>query len=378
MRKTTIIPIFTFTLIFSTFTHSAIKTSTPIKKIPFEQLITQQSITNDLQFLASDELKGRGNFTPELQLAANYIAKRFHSLDIKAWPNNQFLLPKDNADDNIDSSLLKYFQTFEITTQQAKKLKKTNNIFANNKLTNVVAYIPGKTKSEEIILFSAHYDHIGFKKIDTETLDNTAQQDIIFNGADDNASGVTAVLQLAQYYKEYYKNKNNARTIMFVAFAGEELGGFGSQYFSKSLVPDNIIAMINIEMIGKPSSFGIGKGWLTGFNYSNLGLLLNQHIERKNSNINSKNNWKIYPDPYPKFNLFYRSDNATLARLGVPAHTISASQIDKDEHYHKVSDQIETLDITSMQKLIQNLALASTGLIDGKITPTRIPPEHLK
>lgn len=382
MKTSKLKALFIFLFIFPTLSSFADK-----NHIFNKEIITTNSITKDVEFLASDALKGRGNFTPELQQAANYLAKRFHQLNIKPWPNN--LTSSQQNTENLNNPLSTYFQTFKLSKQQEQKLRARNksfnaslakpkeNTLKNTTLRNVIAYIPGKTKPEEIILFSAHYDHIGLKQTDFEKLNNSAQQDLIFNGADDNASGVAAVLQLAQYYKAYYQHKDNARTIMFIAFAGEELGGFGSQYFSKSLKPENIVAMINIEMIGKTSSFGEGKFWLTGFNYSNLGTLLNQYIAEKNEK-NNQNNWQIYPDPYPKYNLFYRSDNATLARLGVPAHTISASQIDKDQHYHQVSDHATTLNIISMQKLIQNLSLAGTGLIDGKITPTRIHPKNLK
>ncbi|MCI2285299.1 M20/M25/M40 family metallo-hydrolase [Colwellia sp. MSW7] len=161
------------------------------------------------------------------------------------------------------------------------------------------------------MLFSAHYDHLGSK--------NT-EGDNIFNGADDDASGTTAIINIAQYYA---KQANNARTLMFAAFSAEEIGGFGSQYFSKQLNPDAITAMINIEMIGKPSKFGTGALWMTGMERSNLGTQLNQAL--------AKSGKKIHKDPYPKQKLFYRSDNATLAKLGVPAHSFSSSQLDKDQ-----------------------------------------------
>ena len=87
---------------------------------------------------------------------------------------------------------------------------------------------------------------------------------------------------------------------------------------------------------------------------------------------------EIYADPYPKQRLFYRSDNATLARLGVPAHSFSSTQIDKDPHYHKVSDELKTLDLRSMQKVIETIADASAPLVSGKATPTRIDKSKVK
>jgi hypothetical protein len=86
----------------------------------------------------------------------------------------------------------------------------------------------------------------------------------------------------------------------------------------------------------------------------------------------------FYPDPYTDQNLFYRSDNATLARLGVPAHTISTSKMDNEPNYHKVSDEIGTLDMENMAMIIKAIALSSKGIISGKETPSRVDVSGLK
>ena len=220
-------------------------------------------------------------------------------------------------------------------------------------LTNVVGILPAANTEhgKEIILYSAHYDHLGV----------TEDGKQIYNGADDDASGTTAIINLAQYYA---KQGNNKRSLMFSAFTAEEIGGFGSKYFSQQLNPDNVVAMINIEMIGKPSKFGAGTVWMTGMERSNLGALLNEKLSAQNT--------EIYQDPYPEQGLFYRSDNATLARLGVPAHSFSSTQLDKDQHYHQTSDDINSLDLSSMHKVIESLAVATQSLVDSTVTPTRI------
>jgi len=232
-------------------------------------------------------------------------------------------------------------------------VKATTSI-VEKRLTNVVGIIPGKTKPKEIVLFSAHYDHLGVKPGKTD-------EDTLFNGADDDASGTTAIINLA----EHYKNQNdNARTLMFVAFTAEEIGGFGSRYFSEQLNADDVVAMINIEMIGKPAKFGVGTVWMTGMERSNLGDLLNKNLKTKG--------FEIHQDPYPEQHLFYRSDNATLARLGVPAHSFSSTQLDKDQYYHKATDELSTLNMDSMYQVIESLSIATQGLVNGSITPTRI------
>ncbi|RYU89466.1 M20/M25/M40 family metallo-hydrolase [Mucilaginibacter terrigena] len=221
-------------------------------------------------------------------------------------------------------------------------------------LSNIVGVIPGKTKPDEYVVFGGHYDHLGILK--------PMEGDSIANGADDDASGTTAVITLAKYYK---KLNNNERTLVFVAFTAEEIGGFGSQYFSKQLNPDKVVTLFNIEMIGKPAKFGQNSAFITGFERSDFGAILQKNLEGTA--------FKFYPDPYPEQNLFYRSDNATLAALGVPAHTISTDQIPTDKFYHTVKDEYATLDINNIVATIRAIALSSRSIVSGKDTPTRIP-----
>jgi hypothetical protein len=222
-------------------------------------------------------------------------------------------------------------------------------------LFNIAGMLPGKSKAQEIIVFSAHYDHIGIME--------AVNADSIANGADDDASGVTAVISLAKYFK---KLNNNERTLIFVAFTAEELGGFGSQYFSKQLNADNIVAMFNIEMIGKESRFGQNAAFITGFDKSDFGKILQKNL--------NGTEFTFHPDPYPEQDLFYRSDNATLAALGVPAHTISTDQIDSDKYYHTVDDELSTVDIDNITATIKAIALSSKSIVAGTDTPVRIPP----
>ncbi|MES2064544.1 MAG: M20/M25/M40 family metallo-hydrolase [Bacteroidota bacterium] len=221
-------------------------------------------------------------------------------------------------------------------------------------LFNVVGVIPGKSKPNEYVVFGGHYDHLGILK--------PMEGDSIANGADDDASGTTAVITLAKYYK---KLNNNERTLIFVAFTAEETGGYGSQYFSKQLDPDKVVTLFNIEMIGKPAKFGENSAFITGFERSDFGTILQKNLEGTA--------FKFYPDPYPEQNLFYRSDNATLAALGVPAHTISTDQIPTDKLYHTVKDEYSSLDVNNIVATIRAIALSSRSIVSGKDTPTRIP-----
>ena len=225
-------------------------------------------------------------------------------------------------------------------------------------LKNVIGVIPGKSRKDELVVFSGHYDHLGIGKPDKN-------QDSIFNGANDDAAGTTAVMMLARYFGEM---KNNERTLIFVAFTAEEIGGFGSRYFSRQMNPDKVVAMFNIEMIGTESKWGTNSAYITGYEKSDMGKILQANLE------GSK--FHFEPDPYPKQNLFYRSDNATLAELGVPAHTISTSKMEEapnnEPNYHKQSDEIGTLDMNNMAEIIKAIALSSKTIISGKDTPSRV------
>lgn len=240
--------------------------------------------------------------------------------------------------------------TFKIAaTQQVEKLQ----------LSNVVGILPGKSRPNEYVIFSGHYDHLG--------IDKPVQGDSIYNGANDDAAGTTAVMMLAKYYA---KKRDNERTLIFAAFTAEESGGFGSSYFSKQFNPDQVMAMFNLEMIGTESKWGKNSAYITGYEKSSMGEILKKNL--------AGSEFTFYPDPYPEQNLFYRSDNATLAELGVPAHTISTSKMDSEPNYHKASDEVGTLDLDNMTEIIKAIAKSATSIISGKDTPSRVDTTKLK
>ncbi|MFM8346606.1 MAG: M20/M25/M40 family metallo-hydrolase [Bacteroidota bacterium] len=227
------------------------------------------------------------------------------------------------------------------------------------KMTNITGRIPGRSRREEMVVFSGHYDHIGIQQ--------PVAGDSIANGADDDASGTTAVVALARYFKKIGAQE---RTLVFAAFTAEEIGGFGSQHFSRQLDPEQVVAMFNIEMIGKESKFGRNAAFITGFEKSDFGVILQRNL--------SGTPFTFHPDPYPEQDLFYRSDNATLARLGVPAHTISTDQIDIDKLYHSVDDEFESMNIGNVTATIRAIALSARGIVSGKDTPRRVNRQEIR
>ena len=228
-------------------------------------------------------------------------------------------------------------------------------------LANVVGVIPGKSLPNEYVIFSGHYDHLGING------KRAVNGDSIYNGANDDAAGTTAMIMLSKYFAAL---GNNERTIIFAAFTAEEAGGFGAQYFSKQFDPLQVKAMFNIEMIGTESKWGKNSAYITGYEKTDMGAILQKNLEGTE--------FTFYPDPYTDQNLFYRSDNATLARLGVPAHTISTSKMDSEPNYHKPSDQFETLDIDNMTEIIKAIAKSARSIIAGKDTPSRVDTTQLK
>ncbi len=277
----------------------------------------------------------------------------------KVLPNIQHI-DRINANPG-NNTIMFVFGTTEATTFSVE----LTNTISKKTLNNVVGILPGKTKPNEYVIFSGHYDHLGVGSPE-EGAPHTAT-DSIYNGANDDAAGTTAVIMLAKYFK---KQNNNERTIIFTTFVAEEIGGYGAKYFSKQLEPEKVIAMFNIEMIGTESKWGKNSAYITGFEKSNMGQILQASL--------TGSSFTFYSDPYPDQQLFYRSDNATLAKLGVPAHTISTSKMDNEPTYHTVDDEFETLDIDNMTQIIKSIALSSSSIISGKDTPTRVDTTHLK
>ncbi len=125
--------------------------------------------------------------------------------------------------------------------------------------------------------------------------------------------------------------------------------------------------MVNLEMVGKVSKFGPRTFWLTGFDRGTLGGLMSEEL--------AGSGFRILPDPYPDERLFFRSDNAVFARAGVPAHTISTTQIDIDTVYHTVDDEVDRLDAGHLAETVRGVALGVRGIVDGRQTPARLSPE---
>lgn len=213
---------------------------------------------------------------------------------------------------------------------------------------NAVAMLPGidPKQRDSIVLLTAHLDHLGA---------HGNGPDIIYNGADDDASGTSAVLTLAEMLA---KGPHLKRTVVFAWFGSEEVGGFGARYFvQKPVIPlQSIVANLEFEMIGRPDgSIAPHTLWLTGWERSNLGPELARHGAR------------LVADPHPEQNFFQRSDNITLARLGVVAQTVSSFGLHAD--YHQPSDELSRIDFKHMTESIRSMLAPIRWLADGSFKP---------
>lgn len=292
-----------------------------------------------VEYLASDSLLGRSTYTNEARKAAEFISNEFKKANVQAIAgNNGYLAPF--------------------------LIKNSSNKF--DTAYNVLSALKGKTKPNEVIIFSAHYDHVGtfFNNPDKSPVPIEGR-DSVYNGANDNASGVAAVILLARYFALM---KNSERTLLLVAFAGEELNLLGSKALSQVIQPDPIIAVINIEMIGRAQSI-IPSPFVTGASLTNLKPLLNDRLSRYDKR--KYGTYFFVDDPYTEDDLFRRSDNWPFTSLGIPAHTIMLTS-PHDKFYHSVNDEVETIDFDNMTEVVKAIALASESIIDGSNAPKRI------
>lgn len=268
--------------------------------------ITEDSAESLLRYLASDELRGRETGTDGIDLAASRIETIFRDHGIQPYYDI-------------------YRDTFQVEDRYAY---------------NVVGFLEGSdpVRKDEIIIIGAHYDHIGEGK--------EVDGDIIGNGANDNAAGTVAVVELAKHFAEI---KDNKRSLMFMLFSAEEMGLQGSKYAAEKLKKDGIdlYAVLNLEMIGVPMEDKDYLAYVTGYETSNLAEKFNEY---------SGEEVLGYLPQAEEYKLFQRSDNYPFFKeFKIPAQTISTFDFTNYEYYHHVSDEAGNLDFSHMKDLIDTV-----------------------
>lgn len=268
--------------------------------------VDEKSVAETLGFLSSDELQGRNSGSEGLEKAAQFLEDVFTKNSIKP-----------------------YFATYRDTLSNYPE-----------PAYNIVGWIEGndpKLKNEFVVI-GAHYDHIGVAL-------QPIAGDTIYNGADDNASGTTAVTELVNYFA---KSKSNKRSILFCFFSAEEKGLLGSRHLAAKLKQQdfNIYVMLNFEMIGVPMKKDFD-AFITGYSVSNMADKLNEYAGKKIIG---------YLEFEMKYQLFRASDNYPFyTEFKVPSHTLSTTDMETFPYYHHVKDDFEAMDTKHMTTFIQDI-----------------------
>ena len=288
---------------------------------PLGAQIKEQNVRAELGFLASDAMQGRGSGTAYERIAAEYIGSQFRQFGLE---------PAGDTDNSGNTSFVQ-----RVPLQSGATW-------------NAIGFLRGTDPAGDAIMLSAHLDHLGVNEALTG-------DDKIFNGADDDASGCVAVLELARVLAA---GKRTRRTVYFIAFGSEERRGQGSRYFiDHSPVPlTKIVADLNFEMLGRPDAkVPPNTLWLTGFERSTLG----PELARRGASL--------VADARPEQRFFQRSDNYALALQGVIAHTISSFGMHTD--YHRPSDDLSKIDFPFMTRSLNSLVKPIEWLANSTFRP---------
>lgn len=307
---------------------SSILVSPNQAKLPkYLEKIDAKDLRAHVTYLASDELEGRGTPSKGLNMAADYIAKEFKRMGLAPAVSGS------------------YFQETLFGVGASAK----------EPVRNVIGFIKGSDPklADTYVLITAHYDHLGKK-------DGIQEGDVIFNGADDDASGVAGVLESA----EAIVAAKPRRSVVFITFWGEERGLLGSSYYAQHPVFPlaKTIADINLEQIGRTDDTEgprVSEMSMTGFDFSDMGTIFAEVGKT----------WGVPITKHPKYSspFFMASDNAALAAAGIPAHTLCTAFEFPD--YHKVGDSADKLDYKNMEKVVRVAAEAMLKIANSDTEP---------
>ncbi len=292
----------------------ACKTTSPV--IDKAQFSDNERIGGLMNYLASDDRKGRDTGSEGIEEAASFIMEVLR--------------------DNKIAPLYQFYQD-SLTNYQAPAY-------------NIVGVIKGSDPSlkDEVVLLGAHYDHIG--------MIGSQNGDSIANGANDNASGTSTVLELARYFG---KVRNNKRTLVFGFFTAEEKGLLGSKHLAVKMKEDGIqlYSVLNFEMTGIPMADKDYLVYVTGFNKSNIAEVSNVHGGEKTVG---------FLPTAEGYNLFMRSDNYPFyEEFKIPAHTFSTFDFTNFDHYHKVGDEAAAMDFDHMARVVNKMIPVVEGIINA-------------
>ncbi|MAD50045.1 MAG: peptidase M28 [Flavobacteriales bacterium] len=309
-------------------------------KLKFTNSITVTDLQKYINVLASDSLEGRETGKPGQKMAANYIANFFKQIGIPPYKYNS------------------YFQNFKVKTVKRYGRWKwdKNGVFEkmlnNNyiKGDNIIGFIEGSDLKDEIVVITAHYDHLGIK------------DSLIYNGADDNGSGTVAIMEIAQAFmlakKEGYGPR---RSVLIMPVSGEEKGLLGSKYYTDNPVYplENTIANLNVDMIGRIDDYHDNPDYIYLIGSDRLSTELHQISEEVNDKyINLELDYK-YNDKDDPNRYYYRSDHYNFAKNNIPV-IFYFNGVHAD--YHKESDTIEKIHFPKIEKISRYIFLTAWEL----------------
>lgn len=310
-------------------------------------VITEGEVRRVLTSLADDSLEGRATGSRGSARAASIIAREFARAGLEPAGDSGFFQRVPVA--MMTRTATRNGQQVTMTSPAlVPSFAALDSLPEANRRSavNVVGVLRGTdpTLRDSAVLIDAHYDHLG--------IGTPVNGDSIYDGADDDASGTTAVIEIA---RALAAGPRPRRTVIFLATTGEEVGLVGTRwYIQHPVVPiSQMSANMEIEMIGRPDSLagGPGRAWLTGFERSTMGSTF------------AAAGLPIGPDRRPSFSFFTRSDNIAFAYEGVPAHTLSSYNLHND--YHRPSDDVAGVDFAHMTAVIRAGAQAARLLADG-------------
>jgi len=296
--------------------------------------IANDAVDAHILFLSSDSTMGRDPFSEDIAIAEDYIAEAFRAAGLSEFPEfpgfrDQFsheYRPRRNPDATPT--------TYE--------------------LQNIVGYVEGTDPAlkNEFILFGAHHDHLGIRG---------EEEDNIYNGADDNATGTTAVIALAEYFAALGTNK---RSLIFATFTAEERGLIGSRHLAENLPiqNDQLVCMINFEMIGKPSEDGSWDLMFLGPEASTLDEIFQEALDEDSPVA------LVGPEEH-QVRYFFGSDNVAFHSQGFITTTLASPRSTDDPYYHRPNDHYEFLDIDYMSAVIRTVVDITEPLVSGEATP---------
>ena len=285
------------------------------------QLISPEETKEILFTLASDEMKGRDTKSGGYYKAADFVAAYFKRNNIQAF----YPAYRDSL---VTDSLVSF-----------------------NMVGSIGKYVPGK----KTVLIGAHLDHVGVKGTEGDT---------IFNGANDNATGSTAVMQIAAFLAQHQWEQN----ILVALFADEEKGLKGAYHLAKRLKEEkvNLAYMVNFEMLGITLTTGANQVYMTGFKLSNMEKVMNQ----------ISNDFVRFLPQAKELNLFKRSDNYAFYKpFNVPSQTLSTFDFQNYNFYHKAGDEAEKMEVDNMNQIIGTAAYTLAEMLRKDSVITMYPSD---